>query len=56
MDYKKLIILAVVTFIEAAAAFVVVTGKGEINKVVIAGCVGAGLSAVYNVVKQFIAK
>lgn len=58
MDYKKIAILAAVTFVEAAAAYYVVAlgANRPTDKVLIAGAIGAGISAAYNVVKQLIVK
>lgn len=45
---KLLAIRVVVTFIQAAVAYVVVSGGDFTSKTVLAGAVGAGLSALYN--------
>lgn len=42
----------VVTFVEAAIAYLVVLPTVNWTKTVLAGAVGAGLSAVYNVLRQ----
>jgi hypothetical protein len=42
----------VVTFIEATAAYLIVVPTVSWNKAAIAGAVGAGLSAAYNVLRQ----
>lgn len=42
----------VVTFVEAALAYVIVIPNPHLNKTAIAGAVGAGLSAVYNLIRQ----
>lgn len=55
MDYKKIAIKMVVTFVEAAVPFWALAGY-KLDKAVIAGAVGAGLSAVYNVGKQLLVK
>lgn len=41
-----------VTFVEAAAAYLIVIPTVNWGKTVVAGAVGAGLSAVYNVLRQ----
>lgn len=56
MDAQKLRRIAlkvVVTFVEAAVAFWVAAGY-KTDKVALAGVVGAGLSAVYNVSKHYL--
>mgnify|MGYP001583589298 CR=1 FL=1 len=52
MNYKKLVEKAVVTFVEAAVAYLSLNGWNFGNKTVLAGAMGAGLSAAYNVAKQ----
>lgn len=42
----------VVTFFEAAIAYIIVIPTVNWGKTVIAGAIGAGLSAVYNVLRQ----
>ena len=42
----------VVTFVEAGAAYLIVIPTVNWTKTVIAGAIGAGLSAVYNVLRQ----
>lgn len=42
----------VVTFFEAALAYIIVIPTVNWNKTLIAGAIGAGLSAVYNVLRQ----
>lgn len=51
-NYKKILLKMGVTFLEAAIAFVVVSGLDvtHLNRAAVAGIIGAGLSAVYNVV------
>ncbi len=49
---KSIAIKVVVTFIEAAVAAWVVTGF-KTDKVALAGAIGAGLSAVYNITKHY---
>jgi len=43
---------AVVTFVQAALAYIVVIPNPALNKTVIAGAVGAGLSALYNLLRE----
>lgn len=42
----------VVTFVESALAYVVVIPTVNWNRTVIAGAIGAGLSAAYNILRQ----
>lgn len=56
MNYKKILERAVITFIEAAVAFLAVNNWDYSNKTVIAGTIGAGLSAAYNATKQYWSK
>lgn len=42
----------IVTFFEAAVAYLVVIPTVNWGKTVVAGAIGAGLSAVYNVLRQ----
>lgn len=49
---KKIAIKVVVTFVEAAAAYWVATGN-LVNKAALAGAVGAGISAAYNVLRHY---
>lgn len=42
----------VITFFEAAVAYIIVIPTINWNKTLIAGAIGAGLSAVYNVLRQ----
>lgn len=50
---RKLAEKVVVTFVEAALAFLALNGWNFSNKTVQAGTVGAGLSAAYNLIKQY---
>lgn len=50
---KEIIIKVVVTFLEAGIAYWVATGQ-KFDKVALAGVVGAGLSAAYNVVQHYL--
>jgi hypothetical protein len=43
---------AVVTFVESAVAYLIVIPTVNWNRTVLAGAIGAGLSAAYNVVRQ----
>lgn len=61
MNYKKLIVRVVVTFVEAAVASLVVSGGDFTNKTVVAGAIGSALSVVWNTViypqvQQYLAK
>lgn len=42
----------VITFVEAAAAYLIVIPTVNWSKAVLAGAIGAGLSAVYNIARQ----
>ena len=42
----------VITFFEAGVAYLIVIPKVSWNKAVLVGAIGAGLSAVYNYVRQ----
>jgi hypothetical protein len=42
----------IITFVEAGAAYLIVIPTTNWTKTVLAGAVGAGLSAVYNVLRQ----
>lgn len=48
MNYKKLIVKALVTFVQALAGYLVVADG--LNKALIAGAVGSALSVVWNTV------
>lgn len=51
---KTIVTNVVVTFVQAAVAFLAVNGWDWTNKTVIAGAVGAGVSVVWNtIVKPF---
>jgi hypothetical protein len=50
---QEIIVKVVVTFLEAGIAYWVATGQ-KVDKVALAGVVGAGLSAVYNVVQHYL--
>ena len=50
--YQILAERAVVTFVEAAATYYAVSGSPTLNKTAIAGALGAGLSAVYNFLRE----
>jgi hypothetical protein len=52
MNYTKLVEKVVVTFVEAAVAYLSLNSWNFNSKTVVAGAVGAGVSAAYNVVKQ----
>lgn len=52
MNWKRYAEKALVTFVEAAVAYVIVIPTVNWDKTVIAGAIGAGLSAVYNVVRE----
>lgn len=41
-----------VTFFEAVLAYYVAVGSPKFNTALVAGAIGAGLSAVYNVLRQ----
>lgn len=41
-----------ITFVEAAAAYLIVIPTVNWSKTVLAGAAGAGLSAVYNIIRQ----
>lgn len=49
---QQIIEHVVVTFVEAGVAYVIVIPHPQFNKTVVAGAIGAGLSAVYNVLRQ----
>ena len=49
---EQLIERIVVTFVETAGAYLIVIPTTNWSKTVIAGAIGAGLSAVYNIVRQ----
>lgn len=53
VNVPKLVEKAIVTFLEAAVAFLALNSWNISDKTVQAGAVGAGLSAVYNLVKQY---
>lgn len=53
---KTVVVNAVVTFVQAAAAFLAVNNWDVSNKTVLAGAVGAGLSVVWNMVIKPYAK
>jgi hypothetical protein len=53
MNWKKVAILAVVTFVEAAVVTWAMTGF-KFDRVLVGGAIGAGVSAAYNVTKQYI--
>lgn len=53
INISKLVERAVITFVEAAVAFLSVNGWNFNSKTAVAGAVGAGLSAVYNLTKQY---
>lgn len=53
VNWKKVVERAVITFFEAAVPFLALNHWDFSNKTVLAGAVGAGLSAVYNFVKQY---
>lgn len=42
----------VVTFFEAALAYYVAVGSPKLNKALVVGAVGAGVSAIYNLVRE----
>lgn len=50
---KSIVERAVVTFVEASVAFLALNNWNLTSKTVVAGAVGAGLSAVYNMVKTW---
>jgi len=50
--YQQLAEKVAVTFVEAAVVYLTVVPTVNWNKTAIAGAVGAGLSAVYNLVRQ----
>lgn len=50
---KKIAIKVAVTFVEAAVAYLSLNSWNISSKTVIAGAVGAGISAVYNVVRHY---
>lgn len=51
-NLKHIALKVVVTFVEAGVAYWVATGQ-KTDKAVLAGAVGAGLSAVYNLVRHY---
>lgn len=50
---KEIIVKVLVTFVEAGVAYWVAAGQ-QTNKIALAGAVGAGVSAVYNVVRHYL--
>jgi hypothetical protein len=42
----------VVTFFEAVLAYYVAVGSPQISKALVVGAIGAGISAVYNILRQ----
>lgn len=53
VNWSKLAEKIVVTFLEASVAFLALNSWNLTDKTVQAGAVGAGLSAAYNLVKQY---
>lgn len=52
MNWKKIVEKMVVTFVEAGFAFLSLNRWDFTNKTVLAGAIGAGLSAAYNLYKE----
>lgn len=50
---QEIAIKVVVTFVEAAGAYWIASG-GKVSKLALAGVMGAGLSAVYNLGKHYL--
>lgn len=50
--YKRIIEKVAVTFVEAGLTYVIVVPHAQVNKTLIAGALGAGLSAVYNLLRE----
>lgn len=51
-QFKKIALKVALTFIEAAVAYWVATGN-LVSKTALAGAVGAGISAVYNLTRHY---
>lgn len=51
---KEIALKVVVTFVEAALAYSALNNFDITNKTAVAGAIGAGLSAVYNLSKHYL--
>lgn len=50
--YKRIAEKVLVTFVEAALTYLIVVPHPQLNKTVVVGAVGAGLSAAYNLIRE----